>query len=174
MATAIGLTAARWDSQGGSAEYGPVVDTIDWNSWTKYFEYDTSLSSGCAVTGYTGTNLGDVIFPEHGALNKTVKIIYNTVFQDPTKKELPVVIYISGTVETIEAMAFSNLPNLEKVVFAADGVAINVGAYAFAGCPNLKEVVLGANVTYDPTAFKGCYNLTTVGSLTAEQVNALK
>ena len=57
MATAIGLTAAIWDSaSGGSNEYGPVVDTVDWNSWTKYFSYqavmDGSTVSYYVVVGY--------------------------------------------------------------------------------------------------------------------------
>lgn len=167
MSTAIGLTAAIWDSaSGGSSEYGPVVDAVDWNTWTKYFQYEVLEDNegneiGRAVVSYSGTNLGDVIFPV-ATSGSPISTIKNTVFADTTKKELPITIYISPTITTIEPMAFSNLPNLEKVVFAANGVNVSVGDYAFSGCSNLKEIVIGddTTVTFASTAFIGCTSLT--------------
>ena len=184
MSTAIGLTAAVWDSSsGGKAEYGPNIGTIDWNSWTKYFEYEALEDrNGATVTSYTGTNLGDVIIPLSGTQG-TVKEISNNIFSTTTK-ELPITIYISATVEQIQAAAFSNLPNLEKVVFASTGdlngvevtaQSVTVGAYCFAGCANLKEIVIEGNrsVTFDPTAFIGCTSLETITGYTSEQIDAL-
>jgi len=179
MSTAIGLTAAIWDSaSGGSSEYGPVVDTVDWNSWTKYFSYQgVDGNSGVAyyiVTSYDGTNLGDVIFPteKNGV---PVTTISNTVFASTTKKELPVVVYISGSITTIEATAFSNLQNLEKVVFAP-GAGVNVGAYAFAGCTKLQTVEIqgSRSITFDANAFRGCYSLESVTGKSAAQVSDMK
>lgn len=182
MSTAIGLTAAIWDSaSGGSSEYGPVVDAVDWNTWKKYFTYENVLDNndnviGRAVVGYTGTNLGDVIFPVAGTGEVAITTIKNTVFDGATVKDLPVTIYISPTISKIEAGAFSNLPNLQKVVFAANGVAVTVEAYAFAGCSELTEVVIGdgTTVTFDENAFRGCYSLESVTGKSAAQVSDMK
>ena len=164
----VGLTAAIWDSQsGGSSEYGPVVDTTDWNSWRKYFEFqdilDGSTVIGCEITSYTGTNLGDIYFPPTNNSGIPVTVIRNTVFQDATKKELPIVIYISGNVTSISAAAFAGLPNLEKVVFAA-GAEVDCDAYTFAGCQYLTTVVIegGRSVNFDATSFVGCVNLESI------------
>ena len=181
MSTAIGLTAAKWDSQGGaSSNYGPNINTIDWNSWSKYFTYQSVDGiNGCAVTGYTGTNIGDVIFPLTDNTYGTVKVINNNIFSTTTK-ELPVTIYISATITTINPSAFSNLPNLQRVIFVDSGVinnsevpaqAVTVGAYAFAGCTSLQEIiVIGTrSVTFDTTAFVGCTNLTSLTKNGVEQ-----
>lgn len=184
MATAIGLTAAIWDSaSGGSSEYGPVVDAVDWNSWAKYFTYENILDSydniiGRAIVRYEGTNLKDVIIPvaSSGAAITTIR---NTVFDSYTLKQVPETLYISRTIATIDAATFSNMPNLTKVVFA-DGVEINVGAYCFAGCTNLKEIIIEGDgevnrtVNFDATAFKGCYNLETITGKTAAEVAEFK
>ena len=181
MSTAIGLTAAIWDSaSGGSSEYGPVVDAVNWNTWEKYFIYENASDGNSkAVIGYTGTNLGDVIFPVAGTGELPIRTIKNTVFDDTTLKELPITIYISPTISTIEAGAFANLPNLQTVVFGImetdDGQVIkqtvNVGAYAFAGCQNLKSIVIEGSrtVNFDTTAFVGCYNLTSITKNGVEQ-----
>ena len=190
MATATGITVALWDSaSGGSNEYGPVVDTIDWNSWTKYFAYDAVMSGNSIsyykVKSFEGTNLGDVVFPTQNN-EITVSTINSSVFASTTKKELPITIYISGTISTIEAAAFANLPNLERVVFSVSRVtangetsnvqsAVTVGAYCFAGCANLKEIVIEGNrsVTFDPTAFIGCTSLEKITGYTSAQIDAL-
>ena len=164
----VGPTAAIWDSQsGGSSEYGPVVDTTDWNSWRKYFEFqdimDGSTVIGCEVVSYTGTNLEDIYIPPTNNSGIPVTEIRNTIFQDATKKELPVVIYISGNVTHIAAAAFAGLPNLQKVVFAS-GAEVDCDAYTFAGCQYLTTVVIegGRSVNFDTTSFAGCVNLESI------------
>ena len=167
MTTGIGLTAAIWDSQSGSqTEYGPVLGSDDWNSWRKYFDFElNNAGTACYIAGYDGTNLGDVIFPPTDNNSIAVTELKNTIFADATKKELPVAIYISGSVTTIAPSTFSGLPNLEIVVFAS-GSTVSVGAYAFAFCPNLKSVVIegGRTVAFDTgkTAFVGCPSLESI------------
>ena len=181
MSIGIGLTAAIWDSTSGtSTEYGPVVDTTDWNSWAKYFVCaDVTSSNGQGIDGrvvrsYSGTNLGDVIFPTVDNNNYVIKIS-NTVFDSDTKKSLPETIYISCRITTIETCAFMNLVNLHKVVFAYSGygtndatvysnAAVNVGDYALAGCRSLQEIVIEAGrvVNFGAGALMGCFNLTSI------------
>lgn len=174
MATAIGLTAALWESGGsGSSTYGPLVKTVDWNSWEKYFVCSSAGSSGYAVDKYTGTNLGDVIFPTKYTDNNNeynVVRIRSSVFADETTKKLPVTIYISGSITTIDDATFSSLPNLQKLVLAY-GSNMTVGKYAFAGCSQLTEIVIDCssispfnprNVVFGDYALMGCTSLTTI------------
>ena len=194
LTTAIGLTAARWSTMGGESEYGPTVSTPDWNSWKKYFRNDAELTDddyheyndyevftheenestifdGLAIFGFYGTNLGDVIFPSQlGAEgNIDVSELRNTIFTDSTKKDLPVAIYIPGTIQSISANTFSNLPNLEIVVFAA-GNEVDVDEYAFAFCRSLTTVIIegGRTVNFADTTFAGC---TALNSITGETLS---
>jgi len=179
MMTGIGLTAAIWDSQsGGSSEYGPVLDSNDWNSWRKYFAFDNieaeSAVVGCAVAGYDGTNLGDVIFPPTNNSGIAVTEIRSTVFADATKKELPVALYISGSVTKISPSTFQGLPNLQVVVFAS-GSAVDVGAFAFAFCQNLQQVVVegGRTLNLDVNAFRGSINIAEFSGKSPEQIETM-
>ena len=184
MALGVGLTAAIWDSSSGgtSSGYGPDVKTLDWNSWDKYFDTSFEVKEGNATIGYAvksydGTNLPDVIFPiSHSGV--AVIQINNTVFDDDTKKSLPVNVYISPLITSIQPSALSNLQNLQTITFADSGVytntseqevvvsgqTITVGAYALAGCTNLTKIVIEGDrvVKFKAYSLIGCTSLTRI------------
>jgi len=184
LALSVGLTAAIWTSQ-GSSENGntvaPATDSpFDWNMWAKYFDYAELNSEAQTVAvdalhaDAFGLNLETVVIPsdikvagEDGSETACKVIaIRSSLFSDVTLKDLPVTIYIPPTVESISAMTFANMPNLEKVVFGVDesgaSSACAIDDYAFYGCPKLTSVVLNgrANVIYTSNAFVNCGTIT--------------
>ncbi len=184
LALSVGLTAAIWTSQ-GSSENGntvaPATDSpFDWNMWAKYFDYaelnseaQTVAVSALHADAY-GLNLETVIIPSdvmvagEGGSETACKVtaIRSSLFSDVTLKDLPITIYIPPTVESISAMTFANMPNLEKVIFGTDesgaSSACVIDDYAFYGCPKLTTVVLSGrtNVTYSSSAFVNCGTIT--------------
>jgi hypothetical protein len=161
----IGATAAIWSGEGGENGYAPQTSVSDWNTWAKYFEYEQLPSGGIALTKYKGTNLQDVLIPS-AIDGYTVKEIRNSVFGDTSLKSVPVSISVSPYVVKIDAAAFSNLPNLKKVIFGStnneetDGtIAVcAVADFAFAGCGSLNEVSVQGwkKVNFSASAFLGC------------------
>ncbi len=165
--TTAGVSYAVWTSADGS-EIGatntvtPTVQAQNEWVWAKYFNYQqVGNSNAIAITTFyingdapAGVNLQDVIIPSV-IDGKTVTHITNQVFMDSTLKELPITIYIPASVTNIDANAFSNLPNLKKVVFTAGNGNCEIGAFAFSFCPQLTEVVVetGRTISLDPTAF---------------------
>lgn len=177
-----GVSFAVWTTQGGIGDSNnsvtPTVIADDEYVWAKYFNYEKytvqiggSDTNVVAVTTFygdgVGINLEDVIIPSQfkeqnetgeGYTVYTTYRITNQIFMDATLKKLPVTIYIPYTVREIDAGAFSNLPNLEKVVFlgGAELEECVVSDFAFAGCQNLKTVEGDRRLTLSSTAFLGC------------------
>lgn len=151
---------------GSSTSVSPSVMPINEYVWAKYFEYEVIKDeSGNPTTNvivtkfYTdnaGVNLEDVVIPSQFVSNEThtdesgvehtANVIYKTtrissqVFMDMTLKKLPVTIYIPGTVVEIDGFAFSNLPNLQRIVFMPGEQPCVIKDYAFSFCSNLSSI----------------------------------
>ncbi len=168
ICASIGVTAAIWQGDGGDSNtYGPNPISPDWNSWEKYFTYEVGTYSyngttvtGAYVTGFSGTNLEDVVFPQSATVGGTIYDVIgirNTVFSSTTLKVLPVTISISPSVLYIQDSAFANLVNLQSVYFGASTATgarpiCHIGEYAFMGCTSLSKstgiVNAGRTLTY--------------------------
>lgn len=98
-----------------------------------------------------------------------VKSISNQFFSDTTLKELAVNIYIPANVESIEAYAFANLPNLECVYFLNKNT-LSIADFAFIGCVKLSKIenLTGGNLLGTENAFIGC-DLTGVVTYTTDE-----
>lgn len=178
LAMSIGLSAALWADVGGEGTYAPQADTTDWNAWTKYFTYEEVIENGSvvsyAVSGYSGVNLQDVIFPK-SYNGRPVTEIRNTVFASNTLKQLPVSIKIPSNIVTIDPSAFCNLSNLQRVTFAAydeNATAIEKrscvgGANLFSGCQKLSSIEIMRGVSFSDFSFLSCASLTNAGIVTS-------
>lgn len=175
--TTAGVSLALWTSQGGIGgdsgnSVSPSVAPINEYVWAKYFQYEVeTVTVGDKTTEYAvitkfytdnaGVNLEDVVIPSQfekdGKTYATYRIS-SQVFMDMTLKKLPVTIYIPSTVMHIDAFAFSNLPNLQKVVFVggAEKQDCNVADYAFAFCANLATVEHARKLVGTANAFLEC------------------
>lgn len=175
--TTVGVSLALWTSQGGIGgdsgnSVSPSVAPINEYVWAKYFNFEVeTVTIGDKNTEYAvitkfytdnaGINLEDVVIPSQfekdGKTYATYRIS-SQVFMDMTLKKLPVTIYIPSTVMHIDSFAFSNLPNLQKVVFVggAEKQDCNVADYAFAFCSNLKTVEHARKLVGNTDAFLEC------------------
>ncbi len=197
LALGVGFTAAIWTSSGsGSGEntVAPSVDSpFDWNPWAKYFVdgavLDTTnmtakitsfhqVADGSTGDGGYVYNSEIVIIPSDivvGTASYRVTEIANQIFSDDTLRGMPTVLYISPTIERIDMLAFSNLPNLTTVVFGVDvdgnGAECTVGDFAFMMCGSLVKVVTNGRVIKDSqgnavseasAVFMGCSDTLTV------------
>lgn len=177
-----GVSFAVWTISGGIGEsnnsVSPSVIADDEYVWAKYFNYEkytvqiggTDTNVAAVTTFYgdgAGINLEDVIIPAmfreeningEGFTVYTTYRITNQVFMDSTLKKLPVTIYIPSTVREIDAGAFSNLPNLERVVFlgGAELEECVLSEFVFAGCQNLRSVEGDRRLNISSTSFLGC------------------
>ena len=197
LALGVGFTAAIWTSSGsGSGEntVAPSGDSpFDWNPWAKYFVdgavLDTTnmtakitsfhqVADGSTGDGGYVYNSEIVIIPSDivvGTSSYRVTEIANQIFSDDTFRGMPAVLYISPTIERIDMLAFSNLPNLTTVVFGVDGdgngAECTVGDFAFMMCGSLVKVVTNGRVIKDSqgnavseasAVFMGCSDTLTV------------
>jgi len=197
LALGVGFTAAIWTSSGsGSGEntVAPSVDSpFDWNPWAKYFADGAILDTTNMTAKITAFhqiadgNTGDggyvynseiVIIPSDiavGTSSYRVTEVANQVFADDTLRSMPTVIYISPTIERIDMLAFSNLPNLTTVIFGVDadgnGAECTVEDFAFMMCGSLVKVVTNGRAVKDSEgnaisessiSFTGCNDMISV------------
>ena len=187
----IGTTAAIWTSSapGSGNTVAPATDSPEnWNVWAKYFGgeiIDENLHTARLTVFHSdsyGLNLETVIIPNIISIDgKDYKVVEigNQIFADATLKQLPVKVYISPEVKHISAMAFSNLPNLTKVVFGVDengqGANCVLDDFTFMMCAELSTVITNGRSVTDTAnlpitaaglAFMGCTsNLTIIENL---------
>ncbi len=142
VATSVGITAALWQGAAGDANtYGPNPSISDWNTWEQYFEYAENGIDTITITGFSDTNLEDMIIPKE-IDGKTVTAISSTLLPS-TLKSLIVTLAIPSTVVSIDTSTFAGCVNLQSVYFESTGQAgeatCTIGQYAFFNCSSLSK-----------------------------------
>lgn len=169
VCSAVGTTFAIWEGASGENTFSSEIESINWNSWEKYFDYEIVNAevtpNTIAIVGFSKSfNMRDIVFP-YSIDGRTVVEIKSTLFSDSHIKNMPVSFTIPTSITKISSFAFMNLPNLEKITFGVVETmtnSITVGNFAFVGCTSLREVVINPTATaiYGTDVFAGCTNLT--------------
>ena len=132
------------------------------------------IVDGNKIVGYTGDG-GDIIIPDGVTeLDELcfTKLVHKKEYDNNGNikeydahnfdvKNSITSIYIPNSVETIDEETFSDLVNLEKIVFQKGSQLKEIPKWAFTGCESLKTITLPDSVTYiNAFAFSNCGNIT--------------
>lgn len=132
------------------------------------------IVDGNKIVGYTGDG-GDIIIPDGVTeLDELcfTKVVHKKEYDNNGNikeynahnfdvKNSITSIYIPNSVKSIDEETFSDLVNLEKIIFQNGSQLKEIPKWAFTGCASLKNITLPDSVTYiNAFAFSHCGNIT--------------
>ncbi len=125
-----------------------VATTKENNSFSEY-----EVNSAGMLVNYYGSSK-NIMIPDN-IRGVTVKGIGANCF----KSRQITMVSIPATVRVIEAGAFMDCKNLERVVFADQKVTVEIGNSAFKGCTKLSSINLPITNKIGMSAFESCKSL---------------